>query len=248
MPHDLATAAILFAALAAVVVPLQFGDRVLSTSTDMIMLGRLQERLHDRLSILGSNFHQRVGLSDATMIVTRYAMTMQSLMREVASFPFVRGLTLLTAMIYLLNSLSMLGNPPAWVSVMLVGIVVLFPIVGWGLSNFLRSAFQRSTLAEMAVAKEFDNSDVLPLEIQAMGANEQRAKVFRSADRRRGEGQSARRHAQRSRLSIRECRARFHSGWAADLRRVPDLELWTISTIARSPAPRSSVSSSSSRR
>jgi ABC-type multidrug transport system fused ATPase/permease subunit len=178
MPHDLATAAILFAALAAVVVPLQFGDRVLSTSTDMVMLGRLQQRLHDRLLILGSNFHQRVGLSDATMIVTRYAMTMQSLMREVASFPFVRGLTLLTAMIYLLNSLSMLGNPPAWVSVMLVGIVVLFPIVGWGLSNFLRSAFQRSTLAEMALAKEFANSDVLPLEIQAMGANEQRAKVF----------------------------------------------------------------------
>ena len=56
----------------------------------MVMLGRLQQRLHDRLLILGSNFHQRVGLSDATMIVTRYAMTMQSLMREVASFPCTR--------------------------------------------------------------------------------------------------------------------------------------------------------------
>lgn len=178
MPQDLTTAAILFAVLAAVVVLLQFGDRVLATSTDMIMLGRLQERLHDRLLILGSNFHQRVGLSDATMIVTRYAMTAQSLMREVASFPFVRGLTLITAMIYLLNSLSMLGNPPAWVPFLLLGIVVGFPVVGWRMSIMLRPAFQRSTLAEMAVAKEFENSDALPLEIQAMGANELRSKAF----------------------------------------------------------------------
>ena len=178
MPQDLTTAAILFAVLAAVVVLLQFGDRVLATSTDMIMLGRLQERLHDRLLILGSNFHQRVGLSDATMIVTRYAMTAQSLMREVASFPFVRGLTLITAMIYLLNNLSMLGNPPAWVPFLLLGIVVGFPVVGWRMSIMLRPAFQRSTLAEMAVAKEFENSDALPLEIQAMGANELRSKAF----------------------------------------------------------------------
>ncbi len=178
MPQDLTAAAILFAVLAVVVVLIQFGDRVLATSTDMVMLGRFQQRLHDRLLVLGNNFHQRVGLSDATMIVTRYAMTVQSLMREVASFPFVRGLTLLTAMIYLLNNLSMLGNPPVWVPFLLLGIVVIFPIVGWRLSIMLRSAFQRSTLAEMAVAKEFANSDALPLEIQVMGANEQRSKAF----------------------------------------------------------------------
>jgi len=178
MPQDLTAAAILFAVLAVVVVLMQFGDRVLATSTDMVMLGRFQQRLHDKLLVLGNNFHQRVGLSDATMIVTRYAMTVQSLMREVASFPFVRGLTLLTAMIYLLNNLSMLGNPPVWVPFLLLGIVVIFPIVGWRLSIMLRSAFQRSTLAEMAVAKEFANSDALPLEIQVMGANEQRSKAF----------------------------------------------------------------------
>ena len=142
MPQDLTAAAILFAVLAVVVVLIQFGDRVLATSTDMVMLGRFQQRLHDRLLVLGNNFHQRVGLSDATMIVTRYAMTVQSLMREVASFPFVRGLTLLTAMIYLLNNLSMLGNPPVWVPFLLLGIVVIFPIVGWRLSIMLRSAFQ----------------------------------------------------------------------------------------------------------
>ncbi len=178
IPTYLPYAAALFAALAVAVVILQFVDRVFATSTDMIMLGRLQLRLHDRLLSLGANFHQRVGLSDATMIVTRYSMTAQTLLREVASFPIVRGLTFLTATIYLLHNLSRLGNPPPWVPFLLIGIVVIFPVVGWRLSLMLRAASRQSALADMAVAKEFGNSDALPLEIQAMGANTQRSRAF----------------------------------------------------------------------
>ena len=178
LPGTLTAAALLFAFLAVLVVLLQFADRVLAASTDQMMLGRLQQRLHDRLLVLGADFHQRTGLSDSSMIVTRYAMIAQSLLREVASFPFVRGLSLASAMIYLLNNLSMLGNPPAWVPFLLLGIVVLFPVAGWRLSAMLRPAFHQSAIAEMALAKEFANSAVLPLEIQAMGAGAQRSLAF----------------------------------------------------------------------
>jgi len=180
MPQDLTVAAVLFAVLSLAVVLMQFAGRVLTTSTDMVMLGRLQQRLHDRFLLLGTAFHQRVGLSDATIIITRHAATAQTLMKEIASFPLIRGLALVTSMIYLANNLSMLGNPPWWVPILLLAIVVTFPIAGWRLSMMLRAAYLKTTIADMEVAREFANSDALPAEIQAMGANDQRSTAFAS--------------------------------------------------------------------
>jgi ATP-binding cassette subfamily B protein len=178
LPQDLHTAAALFAVLALCLIFLRFLERLLTTWTDNLMVARLQQRLHDKLLTLGPSYHQAHDLGETMLIVTRFSSGSQMLLRDLISFPVVRGLGLITAMVFLANNLTAVGDTPGWVQGTLLATIFLLPLGGWWLSLRLRQAYEKVRDAEAALANEFSNSAELPLEVQLMGAGPQRSRAF----------------------------------------------------------------------
>ena len=94
------------------------------------------------------------------------------------SFPVVKGIGFITAIIFLTNNLSMMGNPPLWIQATLLATIFILPVGGWRLSLKLRQAYEKVRDSEMALANEVSNSAALPLEVQLMGAKPQRSQAF----------------------------------------------------------------------
>jgi ATP-binding cassette subfamily B protein len=178
LPRDVETAAALFATLALVLVGLQIADRVLTSWTDATMLARLQQRLHDKLLTLGPGYHQQHDLSETTLIVTRYALGTEQMLRDLISFPVVRGVTLLLAMVFLVTNMQAIGQTPIWLRALLLSALFILPVGGWWLSRRVRVAFDRVRKSETAMAREFANSAQLPIEVQLMAAEPQRSRAF----------------------------------------------------------------------
>jgi ABC-type multidrug transport system fused ATPase/permease subunit len=180
LPDNLKTAAIVFAFLTLFLIVLLFIDRLALTWSNNLMAANLQQRLHDKLLHLGPTYHHSHDLGETMLIVTRFSTSTQILLRDFISFPVVRGIGLITAIVFLANSFSMLGNPPFWIQATLLSTLVILPVGGWWLSLRLRQAFKKVRDSEMALANEFSNSAVLPLEVQLMGAVPQRSQAFGS--------------------------------------------------------------------
>ena len=178
LPGTLETAAIVFASLALLLILLRFVDRMVMTWSDNVMVARLQQRLHDKLLVLGPSYHQSHDLGETMLIVTRFSTGTQLLLRDLLSFPVVRGISLVTAMIFLTNNLTAVGETPRWVQVILLATIFILPLGGWWLSLKLRRAFEKVRDSETALANEFSNSASLPLEVQVMGAEPQRSAAF----------------------------------------------------------------------
>ncbi len=178
LPDNLETAAIVFIFLTLFLIPLSFLDRLSLTWSNNLMAARLQQRLHDKLLDLGPAYHHTHELGETMLIVTRFSSDTQILLRDVISFPVVRGISLVTAIIFLTNSLSMMGNPPLWIQATLLATIFILPVGGWWLSLKLRQAFAKVRDSQMALANEFSNSAALPLEVQLMGAKPQRSQAF----------------------------------------------------------------------
>jgi hypothetical protein len=115
------------------------------------------------------------------LIVTRFSTGTQVLLRDLISFPVVRGIGLITAIIFLTNSFSMMGNPPLWIQATLLATIIILPLGGWWLSLRLRQAYAKVRDSELALANEFSNSAALPLEVQLMGAKPQRSQASPSS-------------------------------------------------------------------
>jgi ATP-binding cassette subfamily B protein len=178
LPNNLETAAIVFACLTLFVILLSFINRLTLNWSNNLMAANLQQQLHDKLLDLGPTYHHGHDLGETMLIVTRFSTDSQILLRDVVSFPVVRGLGLVTAIIFLTNSFSMMGNPPFWIQATLLATIFILPIGGWWLSLRLRQAFAKMRDSQMALANEFSNSAALPLEVQLMGAKPQRSQVF----------------------------------------------------------------------
>ena len=178
LPGKLETAAIVFASLALLLILLRFLERIIMTWSDNIMVARLQQRLHDKLLGLGPAYHQSHDLGETMLIVTRFSTGTQLLLRDLISFPVVRGISLVTAMVFLANNLVAVGETPVWVQATLLATIFILPLGGWWLSLKLRLAFEKVRDSETALANEFSNSASLPLEVQVMGAEPQRAEAF----------------------------------------------------------------------
>ena len=141
LPDNLETAAFVFASLTLLLILLSFLDRFALNWSNNLMAANLQQRLHDKLLDLGPTYHHSHDLGETMPIVTRFFSDTQILLRDVISFPVVRGISLVTAMIFLTNSLSMMGTPPPLDPGDLVGYyiypagrgVVAFPEVAAGL-------------------------------------------------------------------------------------------------------------------
>lgn len=178
LPANLQVAAIVFATLALLLILLRFLDRMLMTWSDNLMVARLQQRLHDKLLTLGSGYHQTHDVGETMLIVTRFSTGAQMLLRDLISFPVVRGISLVTAMIFLANNLAAVGKTPFWIQGTLLATIFIMPVGGWWLSSKLRRAFEKVRDSETALANEFSNSAALPLEVQLMNAEPQRSQAF----------------------------------------------------------------------
>ena len=178
LPDQAETAAIFFAFLTLFAILLGFLDRLTLTWSNNLMAVKLQHRLHDKLLNLGPTYHHSHDLGETMLIVTRFSTGTQILLRDLISFPVVKGIGLITAIIFLTNSFSMMGNPPLWIQWTLLATIFILPVGGWWLSLKLRKAFEKVRDSEMALANEFSNSAALPLEVQLMGAEPQRSQAF----------------------------------------------------------------------
>jgi ABC-type multidrug transport system fused ATPase/permease subunit len=184
LPTSLGTAAILFAVLSLVGVALTFGERITNAWSDNVMTVKLQQNLHDKLLVLGHGYHGQHDLGETATIVSRYSAGSVMVLQDLISFPLVRGIGLVTAVVFLLNSLQTVGSSPLWMRLAMLGALLALPLGGWWLSGRLRGAFARVRDAELEVADELQNSLALPLEVQVMGAQAQRGTAFAARLRR----------------------------------------------------------------
>ncbi len=91
LPSTLQTAAITFAIIAVLIILLKFLEKIVMTWSNSLMLARLQQRLHDKLLNLGPGYHQSHELGETLLIVTRFASEIQPLLRDLMSFPVIKG-------------------------------------------------------------------------------------------------------------------------------------------------------------
>ena len=178
LPSDVRSAAILFAVLSALLIGLQMLDRVLTVKTDNMMTARLQQRLHDKLLTLGPSYHSRHDIGETMMIVTQYAAGTQMLLRDLISSPISLGATMISALMLLQYNINQIGATSPGIQACLMGALIILPVGGWFLSKKLQAAFTEVRNSQVAMANEFSNSASLPLEVQLMGAEQQRSKAF----------------------------------------------------------------------
>ncbi len=185
VPSQIETAAYIFASLAVLLIFLRLLDRLLTAKTDNVMIGRLQQRLHDKLLALGPSYHQKHDIGETAMIVTRFSGGAQMMFRELISAPLVKGVTLVTAVLFLADSMEKLSGVPPFLNAVLLALLLVLPLAGWQFSKKVGAAFQEVRKSDTALSNEFMNSATMPLEVQLMGAIEQRSRVF---------GETLRRH------------------------------------------------------
>ena len=184
LPTDVRTAAMAFAAIGVALIAARLLERVLKAWTDNVMLGRLQQRLHDRLMTLGPTYHQAHDTSETMLIVKNYAGGAQMLLSDLISSPLVQGISLVSSLVFLYNNLVKLKDTPLWIEASLLVTLLFLPVMGWWLAGRLRAAFTLVRDRETEVANEFFNSSSLPLEVQLLGAQQQRREAFAGAVKR----------------------------------------------------------------
>ncbi|MBX3227339.1 MAG: ABC transporter ATP-binding protein [Labilithrix sp.] len=153
-------------------------ERATTTWSDTLMLARLQRKLHDRLLELGPSYHSEHASGETTAIVWRYANGAQMLLRDLVSFPVVRGIGLATAVVLIFQNLARLGDTPLVFKLVLLAGVLATPIISARGAKGLRAAFQKVRASDVAANEELQNSLAAPLEVQLMGAIPQRSKAF----------------------------------------------------------------------
>ena len=178
LPHDGATAAILFAVLTVVFIALVYLDRIIAVWTDNVMIGRLRQDVHDKVLTLGPTFHENFAGGRATMLVTAFVQVAQLILKEVVTAPITRLIPMLSALAFLAYNLRTIQQQDVTIQVILLAGLVVLPVIGWFLSARLQAAFTRARDSQTALTEEFLNSVHRPFEVQLMGAGPQRAAAF----------------------------------------------------------------------
>ena len=125
-------------------------ERLLTQWSDNVMLARLQQRLHDKLLKLGPGYHIANDVGVTTLIVSRFSTGAQLLLRDLISFPVVRGIGLVTALVFLFNALASIGSTPVALKIVLLAVILFLPILGVNLARRLRKAFAKVRDSELA--------------------------------------------------------------------------------------------------
>jgi ATP-binding cassette, subfamily B, bacterial len=180
VPHDPKTAVFRAAGLTLLSISLVFSERILTTWSNARMLARLQQELHDRLLMLGPSYHRKHDVGETTAIVSRFAMGAQMMLGDFIAFPVARGIELVTALVFLTNGMSQIGETPVAMRGALLAALFVLPVVSIRLATSLRKAFTKVRQSDLALSDELANSLTQPLEVQLMGAQNQRANAYRT--------------------------------------------------------------------
>ncbi len=178
LPAETTWTAILFAVTAFIVIGLSFANRVGTVWINTLMLQKLQLRLHDKLIRLGPSYHARHDLGENTAVIMQYTAGAQPMLRDVLSFPFVRGVSLVTALLFLFYNLSELRGQDDVIYALLAVLLIVLPVGGWWLSSRLRSAYGEVREKLGAVNNTLVDSLTAPQEVQLMDAAPRRSAAF----------------------------------------------------------------------
>ncbi|HEX3996321.1 MAG TPA: ABC transporter ATP-binding protein, partial [Acetobacteraceae bacterium] len=175
---DLVPLAVLFLTISIVVIGLQFAGRLTAIRANGVMLGSLQQQLHDKLLAMPPAFHDQNDLGETTTIVMQDAIVCQPMLTELIAAPFTLGATLISALVFLLESLHDLHDVPAAAQLVLIAVLMVVPPIGWWLFHRLAHAFDAMRSAHSALGSEFANSAIAPNEVRLLGAARQRSRAF----------------------------------------------------------------------
>jgi ABC-type multidrug transport system fused ATPase/permease subunit len=178
LPQDTTWTAILFAVTAMIVIALSFANRVGTVWINTLMLQKLQLRLHDKLIRLGPSYHARHDMGENSAVIMQYTAGAQPMLRDVLSFPFVRGLSLVTAIIFLFYNLSELRGQDDVLYALLAVLLIVLPVGGWWLSSRLRGAYGEVRERLAVVNNTLVDSLTAPQEVQLMNAAPRRSTAF----------------------------------------------------------------------
>ena len=178
LPPDTTWTAILFAVTALLVIGLSFANRVGTVWINTLMLQKLQLRLHDKLMRLGPSYHARHDMGENSAVIMQYTAGAQPMLRDVLTFPFVRGVSLATAILFLFYNLSELRGQDNVIYALLAVLLIVLPIGGWFLSGRLRGAYGEVRERLAAVNNTLVDSLTAPQEVQLMDAAPRRSAAF----------------------------------------------------------------------
>jgi ABC-type multidrug transport system fused ATPase/permease subunit len=179
LPADAAWSALLFAITAVILIGLSYGNRVAAVWISATMSKKLQLRLHDKLMIMGPAYHGKHDMGENTALLTQFVNAAQPVLRDVLSFPFDRGISLIGAVAFLFYNLSGLDAQGMIYAILAVLLLVL-PIGSVWLSSRLRMAFSEQRDAMTALNNAFVDSLTAPQEVELMAAGAQRSASVRS--------------------------------------------------------------------
>jgi ABC-type multidrug transport system fused ATPase/permease subunit len=178
LPESASWTAVLFAITAVIGIALAFGNRVGTVWLNTLMLRRLQLRLHDKLIQLGPGYHSQHDMGENSAVVMQYSAGAQQMLRDVLSFPFVRGVSLATAIVFLFYNLNALQGQDGAIYALLAALLVVLPIGGWWLSSRLRGAYGEVRERLASVNNALVDSLTAPQEVQLMDAVARRSATF----------------------------------------------------------------------
>ncbi len=167
-----------YAAISILALALQYSYRIVTAHANGAMLGALQQRLHDRLLGMPPTYHDRNDLGETTTLVMADAQGCQPMLSELIASPVTQGVTLVSALLFLLQSLGELHDVPMVAQLVLVAVLVVVPQIGWWLSSRLRVAYDAMRVAQSALGSEFANSAAAPNEVRLLAAEPQRSRAF----------------------------------------------------------------------
>jgi ATP-binding cassette subfamily B protein len=178
LPSSTAWTAVLFAVTAIVAIGLAFSNRVGTVWINTLMLRGLQLRLHDKLIRLGPSYHSQHDMGENSAVIMQYSAGAQPMLRDVLSFPVVRLVSLLTAILFLFYNISELQTRGGVIYAILAVLLIVLPVGGWWLSSRLRGAFGEVRERLASVNNTLVDSLTAPQEVQLMDAAPGRSAAF----------------------------------------------------------------------
>ncbi|MCL4216782.1 MAG: ABC transporter ATP-binding protein/permease [Candidatus Hydrogenedentes bacterium] len=143
-----------------------------------VMTEHLQQDLHDKLLRMGPTYHKKHDFGKTSLVVTRFSTGAQMLLTELYTTPCVIATSLVTGFWFLKDAFDE-AQIPTWIFFLFTAAIIAIPFGPIWIGRFIRSAYTRVRDKNTAVMSEFTNSGTAPLEIQLMGAEQQRSRSFR---------------------------------------------------------------------
>jgi ABC-type multidrug transport system fused ATPase/permease subunit len=176
--NDKWIAAIVFLAVGLGSILVAFVSKVLTTWNDNTMNKALRQELHDKLMTLGPTYHNSHDLGENMTVVMQFSTGANMILSEIYATPVIRVIIIVVTTMLMAEQFSALKAFPCGLQILLLIALAAIPIIGYWLSSRLKEAYTQVRDSQIAMSNEFTNSLNLPLEVQLMGAQNQRAQAF----------------------------------------------------------------------